>query len=130
MVFLTEHYLLIKYLHILTALVSVSLFCLRFFLLMRRPARLWGRWIRGLPHVNDTLLLTFAILLCFATQQAPLVTLWLSEKVLAVILYILAAMFALKWAKSRRGQIAWFIIALILFAYAANIAVNKSPLIF
>jgi uncharacterized membrane protein SirB2 len=130
MSFLAEHYLAIKYLHILTAVLSVALFCLRFLLLMRRPAGLWGQWIRVLPHVNDTLLLTFAILLCFATQQAPLVTPWLSEKVLAVILYILAAMFALKWAKSRKGQITWFIIALILFAYTANIAVNKSPLIF
>jgi uncharacterized membrane protein SirB2 len=83
-----------------------------------------------LPHVNDTLLLTFAILLCFATQQAPLVTPWLSEKVLAVILYILAGIFALKWAKSRTGQIMAFITALALFAYAANIAVTKTPLIF
>jgi uncharacterized membrane protein SirB2 len=130
MVFLTEHYLLIKYLHILTAGASISLFCLRFLLLMRKPAGLRSRWIRVLPHLNDTLLLTFAILLCFATRQAPLVTPWLSEKVLAVILYIVAGVIALKKAKSRPGQIAWFIFALILFAYTANMAVNKSPLIF
>ena len=128
--FLAEHYLAIKYLHILTAVVSVSLFCLRFLLLMKRPAGLRRRWIRVLPHVNDTLLLTFAILLCFATRQAPLATPWLSEKVLAVILYIVAGLFAQKWAKSRTGQITWFIIALALFAYAANIAVTKTPLIF
>jgi uncharacterized membrane protein SirB2 len=97
---------------------------------MHKPAGPRGRWIRVLPHINDTLLLTFAILLCFATQQAPLMTPWLSEKVLAVILYILAGMFALKWAKSRTGQIIWFIIAVTLFAYAANIAISKAPLIF
>ncbi|MFC1719635.1 SirB2 family protein [Pseudomonadota bacterium] len=120
----------IKYLHILTAVVSVSLFCSRFLLLMKRPAGLRGRWIKVLPHVNDTLLLTFAILLCFATRQAPLVTPWLTEKVLSVILYIVAGLFALKWAKSRGGQIMAFIVALALFAYAASIAVSKSPLIF
>jgi uncharacterized membrane protein SirB2 len=126
--FLAEHYLAIRNLHILTAVISILMFSLRF-LLIRKPAGQL-RWIRVLPHVNDTLLLTFAILLCFATHQAPGVTPWLTEKVLVVILYILAGMFALKWAKSRGGQITWFIIALILFAYAVNIAVHKSPLIF
>jgi len=129
MIFLSEHYLVIRNLHILTAVVSVLLFSVRF-LLFREPAGLRRRWIRVLPHVNDTLLLTFAILLCFVTHQAPLVTPWLTEKVLVVILYILAGMFALKWAKSRGGQVTWFVIALILFAYTANIAVSKSPLIF
>jgi uncharacterized membrane protein SirB2 len=47
----------------------------------------------------------------------------------AVILYILAGMFALKWAKSRFGQTVSFMIALGLFAFAATIAVTKTPLI-
>jgi uncharacterized membrane protein SirB2 len=130
MVFLSEHYLAIKNLHMLTAVFSILLFCLRFLMLTARLAGRQNRWVRVLPHVNDTLLLTFAIMLCIATQQAPLVTPWLSEKVLAVILYIMAGMFALKWVKSRPGQIIWFIIALILFSYAANIALNKAPLVF
>jgi uncharacterized membrane protein SirB2 len=54
---------------------------------------------------------------------------WLTEKVAAVILYILAGMFALKWAKSRFGQTVSFMIALGLFAFAATIAVTKTPLI-
>ena len=54
----------------------------------------------------------------------------MTEKVLAVILYIVAGLFALKWTKSRAGQIIAFLIALALFAYAASIAVDKSPLIF
>ena len=130
MFFLSEHYLAIKYLHILTAVLSLVLFCARFFLLMRYPAALHGRWIKVLPHVNDTLLFFFAILLCFAIQQAPLITPWLSEKITVLVLYILAAMGALKWAKSRPARIIWFIIALSLFAYIANIAVNKTPVIF
>jgi len=130
MIVLSEHYLTIKYLHILTALLSIVLFSSRFVLQMRWPEALRGRWIRVLPHINDTLLLTFAILLCIVTRQAPLVTPWLSEKVLAVILYILTGLFVMKWAKSRTGKFIWFIIALMLFFYAADIALNKSPLIF
>ncbi len=127
--FLSTHYLAIKQLHILTAMISITLFLLRFWMLIRQSGWLRKKWIRVAPHINDTLLLTFAVLLCFATRQAPLVTPWLSEKVIVVILYILAAMFTLKWAKTRSGRIIWFIIALSLFAYTANIAVHKTPMI-
>lgn len=127
--FLTEHYLSIKYLHILTAALSVTLFSFRFHLLIRKPEGLQQRWIRVAPHINDTLLLILAVLLCFAVQQAPLITPWLSEKVAAVVLYILAGMFTLRWVKSCRGRVIWFMIALSTFAYIATIAINKTPLI-
>ena len=122
---LSEHYLLIRQLHILTAALSVTLFTIRFLLLVRSPTWQPNRWLKVLPHVNDSLLLIFAILLCIIIQQAPLITPWLSEKVAAVILYILAGMFALKWSKTRLSKIIWFIIAIFMFAYAANIAINK-----
>ena len=122
---LSEHYLLIRQLHILTAALSVTLFTIRFLLLVRSPTWQPNRWLKVLPHVNDSLLLIFAILLCIIIQQAPLITPWLTEKVAAVILYILAGMFALKWSKTRLSKIIWFIIAIFMFAYAANIAINK-----
>ena len=122
---LSEHYLLIRQLHILTAALSVTLFTIRFLLLVRSPTWQPNRWLKVLPHVNDSLLLILAILLCLIIQQAPLITPWLTEKVAAVILYILAGMFALKWSKTRLSKIIWFIIALFMFAYAANIAINK-----
>lgn len=122
---LSDHYLLIKQLHILTATLSVTLFTTRFLLLIRNLAWQPNRWLKVLPHVNDSLLLIFAILLCIIIQQAPLITPWLTEKVAAVILYILAGMFALKWSKTRLSKIIWFIIAIFMFAYAANIAINK-----
>jgi uncharacterized membrane protein SirB2 len=128
--FLTEHYLIIKQLHIMTAAVSILLFLIRFYLLMSTAGKRRPGWLRILPHLNDTLLLTLAILLCFSIQQAPIITPWLSEKVSAVILYIFSGMFALKWAKSRSGQVVWFIISCAMFAYTANIAMNKNPLIF
>jgi uncharacterized membrane protein SirB2 len=61
-------------------------------------------------------------------QQAPVFTPWLTEKVAAVILYILAGMFALNWSKGRLGQLIWFMIAIFMFAYTANIAIDKTPL--
>ena len=122
---LSEHYLLIRQLHILTAALSITLFTIRFLLLVRSPTWQPKRWLKVLPHVNDSLLLIFAIFLCFIIQQAPLITPWLTEKVAAVIFYILAGMFALKWSKTRLSKIIWFIIAIFMFAYAANIAINK-----
>jgi uncharacterized membrane protein SirB2 len=122
---LSEHYLLIKQLHIMTVVLSITLFTLRFLVLIRSPAWQPRRWLKVLPHVNDSLLLIFAILLCIIIQQAPLISPWLTEKVAAVILYILAGMFALKWSKTRLSKIIWFMIAIFMFAYAANIAINK-----
>ena len=119
--------MVIKYLHVLTALLSISLFVVRF----ARFSKATGprsNWLRVLPHVNDTLLLILAILMCFVIRQAPLLTPWLTEKLAAVILYIVAGMFALKWAISRRAQVIWFIIAIGMFAFAANMAVHKTPL--
>ena len=40
-------------------------------------------------------------------------------------LHILTGMFALKWSKTRLSKIIWFMIALFMFTYAANIAINK-----
>ena len=128
--FLTENYLAIRQLHIATAVVSILLFTLRFILLLRNSPRLQQRWLRTLPHINDTLLLALAILLCFSIAQAPLMSPWLTEKVSAVILYIISGMFALKWAKSRAGKVTWYFVSCLMFAYTINIAVNKNPLIF
>jgi uncharacterized membrane protein SirB2 len=122
---LSEHYLLIRQLHILTVVLSITLFTSRFLLLIHSPTWQPKRWLKILPHVNDSLLLILAILLCIIIQQAPLITPWLTEKVTAVILYILAGMFALKWSKTRPSKIFWFMIAIFMFAYAANIAINK-----
>ncbi len=127
--FFSANYLLIKHLHVLTAVLSISLFTLRFLFLMYNSKWLQKRWLKFLPHINDSLLLTLAILMCISIQQAPLITPWLTEKVAAVILYIFAGMFALNWSKGRRHQIIWFIIAIFMFGYTANIAINKAPLI-
>ena len=126
---LSENLLVIRLLHILTAAVSITLFSLRFYLLIKHPARLSRPWIKTVPHLNDSALLLFAVLLCLVTGQAPGTTPWLSEKVLAIIFYILAGMSALKWAKRRPTRIFWFIIAVSMFIYTANIAVKKTPLI-
>ncbi len=125
----SEHYLVLRHLHVLTAVLSVTLFSFRFLLLIRSSTWLQKRWLKVLPHLNDSLLLILAILLCIAIRQAPLVTPWLTEKVVAVILYILAGMFTLKWSKDRLSKIIWFMIAILMFAYTAYIAINKTPLI-
>ena len=128
--FLSDNYLAIKALHVITVVTSISLFIFRFSVSLSHPGRLAHRWVRILPHLNDSAHLVFAVLLCIVIQQAPGVTPWLSEKVFFVVLYILSGMFALKWAKTRLARAIWFIIAVSFFAYTATIAVNKSPLVF
>ena len=127
--FLSGHYTTIKALHVFAAVVSITLFVYRFALLQRGSPLLRSRWIRVLPHVNDTALLVLAVLLCLIVRQAPGVTPWLTEKVVLVVLYILAAYVALKRVKGRSAQLAWFIVAVGLFAMTARIAVIKTPLV-
>ena len=58
-------YLLVKYIHIASVVISVTGFLRRGILMLRSSPLLAARWIRVLPHVNDTILLT-AALLCVA----------------------------------------------------------------
>lgn len=127
--FLNSHYLTIKLLHLVTVVISITLFTFRFALLQTRPTALKMRWLRVLPHINDSALLLFAGLLCVILRQAPGITPWLSEKVTLVVLYILAGMFTMKWAKRRPAQFAWFMIAVSLFGSALYLAVTKTPVI-
>lgn len=123
---LAEHYLALKHTHMLTAIVSLLLFSFRSVLDLAKVAWRQWRWLRVLPHLNDTLLLSLAILLCIVIGQSPFDTLWLGVKVAAVIGYILCGFYTLKWARTRGQKLAGFGGALLLYSYAAHTALSKT----
>ena len=86
------------------------------------------RWLRIVPHVNDSLLLLSAILLTLQISQYPFTDAWLTAKLLALVVYILLGMVALKWARTRSLQIAAWLAALVVFGYIVSVAVSKQPL--
>ena len=94
---------------------------------MRASSRLHARWVRILPHVNDTLLLASGIGLAVLLRQYPLVHGWLTAKFFALILYIVLGTVALRHGKTRDQRMAAWVAALFVFGYMASVAVTHDP---
>ena len=117
---------MIKLFHMSTAFISISFFLVRGIWVFRESPMMTKKWVKILPHVNDTILLTTATLLAINIQQYPFVHAWLTTKVTALIVYIVFGMFALKRAKEMKNKVVFFILALLTFSYIVGIALTRS----
>lgn len=119
---------MLKDIHVTTALVSIIVFNIRWIGHIRQARFMARRWVKIVPHVNDSVLLLTAILLALGLGQYPFTANWLTAKLVALIGYILAGMMALKWCQHLTGQIVSWLFAQILFVYIISVAVTKNPL--
>ena len=120
-------YLLLKQLHLATIAITLTLFLLRGAWMVMGSSLLQARWVRIVPHLNDTLLLASGITLAVLMQQYPLVHGWLTAKLIALIVYIVLGTIALKRGKTRAQRIAAWFAALLVFGYMAAVAVTHDP---
>jgi len=120
-------YSLLKSLHLTTIALTLALFFLRGVWMMASSPRLQARWVRIVPHINDSLLLASGISLAVLMQQYPLVHGWLTAKFFALILYIVLGTFALKRGKTRGQRIAAWVAALLVFGYMVAVAITHDP---
>ena len=120
-------YSLLKSLHLTTIALTLALFVLRGVWMMASSPRLQARWVRIVPHVNDTLLLTSGISLAILMQQYPLVHGWLTAKFFALIAYIVLGTLALKRGKTKARRITAWVAALLVFGYMAAVARAHDP---
>ena len=118
---------MIKLIHMSTAFISISLFLTRGFWVFRNSPMMSKKWVKIVPHVNDTVLLITATLLAISTQQYPFVHSWLSANFIALLVYIVLGMFALKRAKEMKSKAVFFILALLTFSYIVSVAIMRSP---
>lgn len=123
-------YALLKQLHLTTIAITLTLFVLRGVWMMAESPRLRARWVRIVPHINDTLLLASGIALAFTLGLSPLEHSWLAAKLVALLVYIGLGTAALKRGKTRGQRIAAWIAALLVFGYMAAVAVAHNPLPF
>lgn len=121
-------YAALKHLHVTTVLISYALFFLRGVWMMRGSPMLQRRWVKVLPHVNDTMLLVAGISLAAMIAQYPFVAGWLTAKVVALILYIVIGSVAIKRGRTRGVRIGAWIAGQAVFAYIVLVAFTKSPL--
>ena len=124
------NYLAIKYLHITSVALSGSFFLLRGFWMLRESDMLQQRWVKVLPHIIDTLLLSSALIMVFWSAQYPFVQPWLTAKVIALIAYIGLGTVALKRGKTKAVRTWAWLAALATFAYIVAVALTRQAMIF
>ncbi|AHB70119.1 SirB family protein [Cronobacter malonaticus] len=125
-------YFAVKHLHILTVVISISLFVLRYWWQYRSSPMSSKRWVRIVPHVNDTVLLGSGVALVLITHFYPFTPqgAWLTEKLFGVIIYIVLGFIALG-RRPRSQQVRWiaFLLGLVVLYIIVKLATTKVPLL-
>lgn len=118
-------YALLRTAHIATVHISLALFLLRGFWMLRESPRLRDRWIRVVPHVNDTLLLAAAIAMLVVGGFNPLHHPWLMAKIIGLLAYIGVGTVALKRGRTKAVRVKALVVAVGIFAYIVAVAATK-----
>ncbi|MGC3872273.1 SirB2 family protein [Halomonas sp. GXIMD04776] len=121
-------YLLIKQLHMLAAGLSLALFVLRAWWSVRRSPQLGQRWVRILPHVIDTLLLTAGVTLMILLEAWPTRQPWLAAKLVGLVAYIGVGTIAIKRGRTPAIRGVAALVAIVIFAYIVGAAITHDPL--
>ena len=121
-------YILVKYVHVISVVLSLTGFFLRGVLMIRHSPLLAARWVRVLPHINDTLLLVAALTLAAMSGQYPFVVDWVTAKVLGVIAYIILGILALREASTRRMRVICWLASMAVFGWIVSVALTRQPL--
>lgn len=121
-------YLVLKHLHMTTAYITVVLFALRLLLdAVGKPD--WRRTpLRWIPHANDTILLLAAIGLLFVTPWMPFVHDWVTAKIVLLVGYIIAGVFAMKPAFGLPVRAVAALLALLQVGVIFHLAMTKPAL--
>ena len=119
----------IKDLHVLLAVLSISGFVARGILMLRDSPLLSARWVRVAPHIVDTLLLVAGVWLAVRTAQYPFVHGWLTAKVVGIVAYIVVGAIGLRYGRTKRIRAIAWIGAIVIFLYIVGVAVTRSPVL-
>ena len=120
-----ELYPALRGLHLTTVGVTIALFTLRGVWMLQDSPRLRQRWLRVVPHSNDTLLLASGIGLAVVAGQAPGPQAWLTAKLVGLVVYIGLGLVALRLGRTRRVRAVAFAAALVTVAYIVAVAVTR-----
>lgn len=122
-------YLGLKLLHVTCVALSGGGFLLRVWWAWRRSPIARARWVRVVPHVVDSLLLGSALSMVWWSAQYPFVLNWLTAKVFALLLYIVAGSYALRRGRTATGRVISLGVAVLAFSYIVAVALTRSPLL-
>jgi len=120
----------LKAIHIATAAISYALFFVRGIWILTGSPLLERRWVRVVPHVNDTVLLAAAVWMTLILHEYPGTHAWLSAKLAGLVAYIALGMVALRFGKTWRVRLSAWLAAQLVFAYIVAVALTHDPLPF
>ncbi len=120
-------YLAVKHLHVTCVILSITGFCLRGILLLQKSALMERRWMRIVPHVNDSILLAAGIALTVLVGQYPFVTGWLTAKLFGLLAYIVLGAVALRAGRPPAVRVAAGLAAVATFGWIVSVALSKHP---
>lgn len=120
-------YLAVKHLHVTCVVLSIAGFFLRGVLMLRDSPLLARRWMKIVPHVNDTVLLVAALTLSWLGGAYPFVDAWLTAKVFGLIAYIILGVLALQPGRPKPLRIAAWAGALAVVGWVVSVALTRHP---
>jgi len=123
-----EFYQQIKFAHVLCVILSGSLFALRGMMMLAGSRLANHAALRYLSYAIDSALLTAALMLITILHQYPFVQVWLTVKVLLLVVYIVLGVFALRRGRTRRIRAICYLAALVVFASIIGVALAHNPL--
>ncbi len=112
--------------HMVLAVISITVFILRWMWMMHESTLSAHRITRILPHVIDTFFLASGVWLAASIHQYPFTDAWLSAKIIGLVVYIVLGSFALKRAITVQGRIMAFSGALLVYAWIVSVARMKT----
>lgn len=119
---------LLKIIHISTVIITISLFSIRGLGLFMNAGFMRQKWVKIVPHINDTVLLVTGIWMAVLIQQYPLVHHWLTAKLVALLVYIGFGLMVFRFATTRRERMAYWLAAILVFVYMVSVALYHHPL--
>ena len=121
-------YILLKHLHVTCVVLSGLGFSLRGAWMLLDSPMLQRPLVRRLPHVVDSVLLGSALLMAWMSAQYPFINAWLTAKVFGLLAYIVLGVMALRRGRTKSQRAAFFVLALVAYAYIVSVALTRNPL--
>jgi uncharacterized membrane protein SirB2 len=114
-------YLFAKHVHQAAVVITLLLFVLRGAWMLAGSAQLQRRWVKIVPHVNDTVLLAAALYMTAMVGLQP----WIVAKIAGLLVYIGLGTVAIKRGPTKAIRAVAFVAALLVFGYVVAVALTK-----
>jgi len=116
----------LKHIHMVAVLVTLCFFAVRVWWKITGSRQLEKKWVKVLPHVNDTLLIISAVAMVVSSEVFSFGDNWIIAKLVALLVYILLGMVALHWSRNATQTILAAVGAAALIGYIISVACTKT----